>query len=93
MRNPQDTPGNGPGSLFGRVRTVALRRRAGCKPLSRPGFRRFANAPEGCHSLRPSARGYHTSRIVELMHFPRLRSHCCREKILFYNNDLCKSCL
>ena len=44
-----------PGWGSERVRTAALKRRAGCKPLLLRGFRRFAVAAAGCDSRRPSA--------------------------------------
>ena len=49
-------------SGVGGVGTVALKRRAGCKPLSSPVFRRFAEAWADCDFLRHSARFRHTPR-------------------------------
>ena len=60
QKTPRTRRGTGPGSELGRVRTAALRRRAGCKSLTGSGFRRFADGPEGCDSRRPSARSCHT---------------------------------
>ena len=47
-----------PGSETGRVGNAALKRRAGCKPLSQPGFRRFADPPGKCDCLHQSAFWY-----------------------------------
>ena len=54
-----------PGSKMGRVGSAALKRRAGCKPLSLRDFRRFADARGKCDFLRPSARSCHTPRKHE----------------------------
>ena len=63
LGNTQDTPGNRPGSEFGRVGCAALKRRAGCKLLQPRGFQRLTDARAACDFSTPEAQFLHTRSV------------------------------